>query len=692
MDQAVHSCCVCAEATRPEADYLVPKSFLIMQTATAAWAAWYGSEKAVSEVADTLRKLRSPEVATIWSVVVGQLPKGMNMLPAQVVAAYLGVQSNRDAVARAMGDKFVRIDVASRLEHNMAQLIGVEKRGELRLLVQKAAATDLVNSILIHFPIFRNLFSAGAFHRQLALPLLYLGALQHRFSDLAKRPSQAERFRVEMAVAVLMRQLPLSFGGLILTTSDTILRLLPDAEPTNSFYQLTNGVLDPTVPLCEQIVENGIADIVIEVQAFCQTPALRERTKLPQLLDMAESGILAVLPGDNVLAMAYSQFCRNFVEPRWCLLIETLSKYADSMEEKLDPKAFPRNFVGRPLDHNKVKPGQAVQLLRNLMAFNQEALDPYALISRADKQLLKVETLKSQITELGANPTAAGLKKLAALAQEASEEILNNRGWFCEELKAVQNIVRVWESFYADWDRMVADGNSRQARKKTQLVPEQIAVQPSAPPALPPDVEELRTRVLDLETALAQRDEENDELRTQMQGLRVFKDSFEPGVRQASAIADPGLLLRIATRDGMTPTDVLKFVDQVAAGRVVILESAWKSAGQLETFKNSGRMLDILCAMVFSYYESLQAGNPDSIARAILGNDYSANESETTSSNRRLRSQREFDYLGTLHYFQRHLKVGNGAGQEGMRIHFDIIDKKVVIAYAGPHLECSTSN
>jgi hypothetical protein len=88
----------------------------------------------------------------------------------------------------------------------------------------------------------------------------------------------------------------------------------------------------------------------------------------------------------------------------------------------------------------------------------------------------------------------------------------------------------------------------------------------------------------------------------------------------------------------------------------------------------------------------LKGGNPDAVARELLAGTYSAKESHTVANSPRFRSQREFQFEGETRYFERHLKIGNGTGLDGMRIYFDIIGEKIVIAYAGPHLECSTTS
>ncbi|MFU7547973.1 hypothetical protein ACM9NK_28490, partial [Pseudomonas paraeruginosa] len=99
-------------------------------------------------------------------------------------------------------------------------------------------------------------------------------------------------------------------------------------------------------------------------------------------------------------------------------------------------------------------------------------------------------------------------------------------------------------------------------------------------------------------------------------------------------------------RDSFTPVDVLAYLQVVSGDRVEILESAWKSAKASEKFAYSERMLDLLDTLVNPYFDSLAAGNPDSVSRELLGGAYVAKESDATSNCGKMRAQREFIYQG----------------------------------------------
>lgn len=674
--------------------YIVPPAFRQPMVNQAAWTTWYGSPKAIADVTDVLMRLRSPKLNNVRGLATFNLPKGRSVPPATIMLSFLGVAEHRHIVAEVMGDEFDRIDLGSKLEFNLGQLLGNKARDQLRTMAQTSAATDLVSHIEGCFPIMRSLFQAGVFYRELALPLLYLGALKDRLADSSQKLNQTDRFRIDMALSVLLNALPSPFSGVILGTCESILKVFPEQAAKEERLIAKRGPMDPAVPLAEQMSENGFASLVQEVVTFHYSSSAGRKQPLPALLNAAEAAALALSPGENVLTIVYKQFCDDFALPRWNALTESLQKHAGSMEVPFDHKALPRDLIGRAIEQPKGHTCEAVQLLRGLIQFNHAHMDVEAFTKRADKQLAKARELESQISTLGANLTASAMIKIASLAQAGSEEIMANRNWFKTEVESLSPLVRTWQRFYEEWDRLLRKGSPGPNKHAASLaVVEKLHKQPAAPTATSPEVEDLQTQIETLKGLLEQKDIDSNEMRVELYNLRLFKENLGLPVHRPEPLAlNMDMMRRVAMRDSITPTDVLMFIESVSEGRVVVLDSAWKSAKEAASFQQTGRMLDVITTMVFPYYDSLMAGNPDSTARAILGNSYSANESETVSSHRRLRAQREFEYQGEIHFFERHLKAGNGAGLEGMRIHFDIIDGKVVIAYTGPHLECSSSN
>jgi hypothetical protein len=144
----------------------------------------------------------------------------------------------------------------------------------------------------------------------------------------------------------------------------------------------------------------------------------------------------------------------------------------------------------------------------------------------------------------------------------------------------------------------------------------------------------------------------------------------------------------------LTPEELLRFYGLMAPDRVVVLESAWKSSRQSENFAYPERLTEHLSKLVFDYLDQVRDGTPMGQAgRDIFAGAFAAKESQTVSRDHSMRAQREFNYDGETRYFEYRLRTGNGWGAvEGMRLYFDVIDSKVVIAYVGPHLDQPSTN
>lgn len=674
--------------------YIVPPAYRNVTNCQASWSLWYGSTKAVTDVADKLMRLRSPELNGVRGMASCGLPKRTSAPPAHVLVAFLGVLEHREIVERVMGDDFQRVDIGSRLDVNLGHVLGNDARDKLRAMALGSPAAELVKTIVQHFPILTSLFQAGAFYREFALPLLYMGSLQERLSDTAVKLSQPDRLRIEMAITVLVMELPDPFSSVLLGTSEQLVNMLPERAMQRAAVVAKVGRdLDALQPLSEQMDMDSFADIIRDVHIFGHK-SVSQAKRVPRLLDMAESHALALRPGENLVGIVYSQFCSEFALPRWAIAIDAMVKHASAMELPFDHKTFQRDLIGRAIVQPKGQTEEAIQLLRSLITATYARLDPAAFLQRADKQLAKVRDLELQIATLGANLTVTAMAKIGALAEAGGAEIKANRGWFKDEVENLLPVVRAWQGFYAEWDRLHRKVPGVAAKSPASLsVVEKLPVQRHATAVVPQDVQHIQAELESAHATIKQNATALVELRTENFNLRSVNENLTLANRRPECLAvSMDLMRRIAIREAITPTDVLLFIEATSQGRVVVLDSAWKSAKEAATFQSSARMLEVISAMVFGYYDSIMSGNPDATARALLGKSYSANESENTSSNGKLRALREFHYLGHPHYFERHLKVGNGSGLEGMRVHFDIIDGKVVIAYAGPHLEVWSSN
>lgn len=195
------------------------------------------------------------------------------------------------------------------------------------------------------------------------------------------------------------------------------------------------------------------------------------------------------------------------------------------------------------------------------------------------------------------------------------------------------------------------------------------------------------------EEKLADSENETRTLKEQLHAVRQ-QISYIPsskGVTSDTQLVD---LLRSHLKNERADVEsLLEAYASLAPDRLIILPSAFKSARESSNFELLSRLAVIIDAITFPYLDSVLSGIPDSEARNIIGSRYAAKESDTVFQNSKLKAMREFEYNGQTFYFEQHVGIGSGYGtQHAIRLHFKILDDKVVIAYCGKHLETARTN
>lgn len=96
--------------------------------------------------------------------------------------------------------------------------------------------------------------------------------------------------------------------------------------------------------------------------------------------------------------------------------------------------------------------------------------------------------------------------------------------------------------------------------------------------------------------------------------------------------------------------------------------------------------------LLAEYHKAIVSGKCDAQAMDILGNNYSANESESVMSNTELRAMRQFKLPnGERVEMQQHLTIGTRNGEAyTIQVHFRIIDNVLYIGRIGGHLPNSS--
>ncbi|MDB9311755.1 hypothetical protein PN462_01480 [Spirulina sp. CS-785/01] len=151
------------------------------------------------------------------------------------------------------------------------------------------------------------------------------------------------------------------------------------------------------------------------------------------------------------------------------------------------------------------------------------------------------------------------------------------------------------------------------------------------------------------------------------------------------------LLIKAINRKLPTLEESLLIISQLFPDRIVVLESAWKSARESAIFKNKNGAFDLLWTLANEYWERCYEGQGDAQARKVFTNhSYAARESDTVERNQRAKQLRTFYYQGEPIEMMKHLKIGTrNSLADTLRIHFEWKPEegKIIIGHCGKHLD-----
>lgn len=138
-----------------------------------------------------------------------------------------------------------------------------------------------------------------------------------------------------------------------------------------------------------------------------------------------------------------------------------------------------------------------------------------------------------------------------------------------------------------------------------------------------------------------------------------------------------------------TPYETLTVIKSLYPNRVVILDTAFKSAKDSENFAHRQELFKLLWRLVTEYWQALCNGKGDDAAGVVFGNSFAMQETSATKHSGDARKARTFCFEGKNYYMIRHLKIGvKESTAETIRVHFDWDNekRKLIIGHCGPHL------
>ena len=177
---------------------------------------------------------------------------------------------------------------------------------------------------------------------------------------------------------------------------------------------------------------------------------------------------------------------------------------------------------------------------------------------------------------------------------------------------------------------------------------------------------------------------ERGRLQSKLNAVESVSIHIDTGTEKQDGIATLARLVHEPTLTGC-----LEVLEQCYPTRIVVLDSARRSAAQASDFRNVPKAFDLLWKLAREYWNQMQEGGGDAEARLTFGSKvYAAKESESLSKDGRKR--RTFLFEGKNLLMEKHLKIGVAANAaDTLRIHFAWLadDCRIVIGHCGCHLD-----
>ena len=200
--------------------------------------------------------------------------------------------------------------------------------------------------------------------------------------------------------------------------------------------------------------------------------------------------------------------------------------------------------------------------------------------------------------------------------------------------------------------------------------------------------------IKELQDQVQERDGRVTELESNVQSLKYSL----AGARQtAIASGDEGWEVIQPLRDAISALvdgdpsleQSLSIIQTLFPDRIVVLDSAFSSARESESFLYRKKAFDFLWKLAIGYWPAMAKGVGDSEGYKVFGpKNYAQNEGSALTSDGKRR--RIFDYKGRDILMEKHLKIGfKDSVAETLRVHFEWVDadKVLVVGHCGKHLD-----
>ncbi|WP_137162218.1 hypothetical protein [Pseudomonas asiatica] len=656
-----------------------PTQFVLPSTCDEAWSSWYGATENVSD-------LRA-EIIESGIRLEGFSRSDLKLMQNGMLLSTVLLDDDRRAVLeKSLGvERVQELMPQARLADRTKEIIGDDLYENLLKQIHSSSSSELMAMTGKAIPQLGELMEVGGFSHEIATAALMLEAVFGSVNDYSSTACNMRlQLCLEMVVHLYLQMIPVRFIRECILVDHPQFQTMYVAGP-----ELTVEI-NPYSPIFKTDIYWGGPLLLTASLSALKRRVTMCADRIDSVLETLQSFALAASPASRFTRYAVWSVIEDANELWEYLRYDlgelnvdeaTVAEAGVSLEQDLIPKST-----------------------LSAVVINQDLVDRARAFRSATKEVLADQTFSDNATIV--------TKALVDVNKEISEAVTGGNGDF----ELLGSLSKKGADLSLKRNELISRGLSR---AKTVLEAAQIfinaveatkaaqsKISPSAtdllgadsPQETPPPIQHSKN---DIESELL---EINTHLETELKAAQVeiFRLNSANKALQIRGETSNGTLdqsfLDLARRhvqgQRLKPEELLRFYSLMAPDRLLVLDSAWKSSRQSENFANPERLSEHLCKLVFDYLDQVRAGTPmGTVGRELFAGAFAAKESQSVSQDASMRAQREFNYKGEIRFFEYRLRTGNGWGAvEGMRIYFDIIEDRMVIAYVGPHLDQPSTN
>lgn len=654
-----------------------PLAYITPLTCNAAWTAWYGSSSQMSAIYNEIIN----SGIRLERLTRSDLKKMEN---GELIGIVLLEDRHRSVLQEQIGrERVLEISPQSTLASKTAEIIGTDLYDKLQSQIKSLPSFALLEMTRDAFPQLGEIMEVGGFSHEVVTAGLMLRPILDNYLNIGlKSNDEAIDFCMDMVVHLYLQMIPVD---------DIRKCILNDFPRFKSMYLPT----DASKPIVDQISpifggdKERIALSAHDVLKLTVERRLTNHGKLDALLETIQGLSMATSSASRLTRVTVQSVAdeANIGWRKLCdslKLINTDPKLLQTAKIDVESTLLPQELITQAnLDLSVVDAAREFHSIICPLFSNKSHWGQASSVHDA------IVKLNAEIAEIASNGKI-DFERLSVMSSKGADLSSQKDKLVTELLNTASTALTISNAFVGVLETTASSPAFIPTQTPSLSITGIISTESIKSTPRNDIEEELLNLNTKLEADLAAAQSEIFRLSSSNSTLQSRLES--PAGKVDRDFAD--LTRKHVQGHSLTPEELLRFFGLMAADRVVVLDSAWKSSRESDKFAYPERLTEHLSKLIFEYLDQVRAGTPMGQAgRDVFAGAFAARESQSVSQDHSLRAQREFIYNGETRYFEYRLRTGNGWGAvEGLRLYFDVIDGKVVIAYLGPHLDQPSTN